>query len=440
MTSDLLTPRWTPMLMHPERKRMLTSTATHLVVAAGRRSGKTEDAKREIIMGRRRPCCLRPPDVPNPRFGVFGPTREQLKRNWWDDIKAMCPPWSVADIHEDALSIKFVTGSKLYLIGLDKPQRAEGDPFDGVILDETQEIKPTAWTSSIYPTLTNRGRPMGWSWRIGRPKGRNHFYKWWTEACTLPDQAAFTWTSEVVLPPEQIAAAKDNNDAQSYAQEFLAHWLVFEGLAYYAWDPTKHLRTLSVDPNRPLIFALDFNVEPGTAAVMQEQVHGDTSTTCVVGEVHIKRNSNTPAVCRKLIEQWGKHPGEVHIYGDPAGGARHTSQTDGTDWVVVRELLRPVFGDRMRWRVAKSHPYIRDRVNSVNSRLKSTTGIVRMAVDPQKAPNVVRDFEGVTLLEGGSGEIDKIGCERQGLTHLTEAIGYYIHEKHPLEARFSYVD
>ena len=43
----------------------------------------------------------------------------------------------------------------------------------------------------------------------------------------------------------------------------------------------------------------------------------------------------------------------------------------------------------------------------MNSRLKSAAGDIRPMVDAVKAPHTVKDFEGVRLLEGGSGEIDK---------------------------------
>ena len=434
----MLTPRWQPMLMHPERRRLLTSPALHRIAAGGRRSGKTEDAKRIILAGdAHHRGVLDPPDVPNPRFGIFGPTREQLKRNWWDDIKAMSPQWAVASVSEVELSIHYITGAKLYLIGLDKHQRAEGDPFDGVVTDETQEIKPKAWESSLYPTLTNRGRPPGWSLRIGRPKGRNHFYTWWTEAKTTPDADAFHWPSSVVLPVEKLEAAKAMLDPLSYQQEYEAAWVNFEGVAYYQWGAADHYRALEYDPNKPLVFCFDFNVDPGVAAVLQEQLlPGETENrTCVIGEVHIPRNSNTPAVCRRLVADWKHHEGDVFYYGDASGGARHTSQTDGSDWDLVRQVLRPVFGERLRNRVPRKNPAVRDRLNAANSRLKSTSGVVRFAVDPQKAPHVVRDFEGVTLLQGGSGEIDKRGCEAQGLTHLTDAIGYYINERFPIRER-----
>jgi hypothetical protein len=57
-----------------------------------------------------------------------------------------------------------------------------------------------------------------------------------------------------------------------------------------------------------------------------------------------------------------------------------------------------------------------------------------MAVDPRRAPHVIRDLEGVTFLEGGSGEIDKSNLE---LTHLTDALGYYVQKKWPVRRRYA---
>jgi len=92
--------------------------------------------------------------------------------------------------------------------------------------------------------------------------------------------------------------------------------------------------------------------------------------------------------------------------------------------------LRPVFGDRMVMKVPQANPRERVRVNAVNSRLLNTAGDIRLMVDPQKAPNVVRDFEGVRLLEGGSGEIDKKADP--GLSHWSDGIGYYVSKEFPL--------
>ena len=56
-----------------------------------------------------------------------------------------------------------------------------------------------------------------------------------------------------------------------------------------------------------------------------------------------------------------------------------------------------------------------------------------MMVDPSKAPHVVKDFEGVRLLKGGSGEIDKKADEN--LTHISDAVGYYVEREFPIDSR-----
>ena len=72
----------------------------------------------------------------------------------------------------------------------------------------------------------------------------------------------------------------------------------------------------------------------------------------------------------------------------------------------------------------------RHRVNAVNSRLMSDSGMIRMMIDGATAPMTVKDFEGVRLLDGGSGELDK--KHDMKLTHLTDAVGYYVAKRFPV--------
>lgn len=427
--------RWTTLQPHPEQRKLTESRARFRVVAAGRRSGKTELLKRQLVLS-----CLVPPHGNAPTFVAAAPTRDQAKRIFWQDLKALSPREWVSDISESELTITYRIGSKLMVVGLDRPQRIEGIPVDGIGIDEIAEVKRESWEQSIRPALSTKGRPPGWAWFTGRPKGRGLFYELYSRAGTREGWESFTWTSATVVDPAEIEQARQDLDPLTFAQEYEAQWVSFDGLAYYPWSPKDHLRRLTYDPARPLIVCLDFNVDPGTAVIAQEQYVDGETRTCVIGEVHIPKNSNTPAVCRRLVADWGKHAGEVYLYGDPAGGARHTSQTEGTDWDLAKQVLRPAFGDRLRWRVGKRAPYVRDRLNAVNSRLKSTAGVVRLLVDPVAAPNVVRDFEGVTLLAGGSGELDKKGSEAKGLTHLTDALGYYIAEAFGIAERTTSID
>ncbi len=422
----MLPSRWNRLDPHPEQVRLWTSRARFRVVAAGRRSGKTERAKRKLIL-----AALTPPDVVNPRFIAAAPTRDQAKRIFWRDLYELCDRNWLEDISRSDLELRFKTGATIQVVGLDVPERIEGIPIDGAVLDEYAECKPEAWKQSLRPTLSTRGRPPGWCWFTGRPKGRNHFYDLWRDAKTLPDWDAFHWRSSEVLDAREIESAKRDLDPLTYAQEYDADWVTFEGRAYYQWDPNVHLRRLAYDPNLPLVFCFDFNVDPGIAVVVQEQDHkmpqGLVRVTCVVGEVFIPRNSNTPAVCKRLASDWGHHKGPVYVYGDATGGSRKSSQTQGSDWDLVKEYLRPHFD--LHWRVERANPRERDRVNAMNARLKSAAGDVRLLIDPTRAPKLVLDFEGVCLLEGGSGEIDKKRSPE--LSHLSDAIGYYVHSKFP---------
>ncbi len=388
-----------------------------------------------------------------PRFFAAAPTRDQAKRIYWDDLKALTPPEALASRpSETELMIEFITGAQLWVVGMDKPERIEGQPWDGGVLDEYANMKENAWGANVRPALSDR---MGWCDLIGVPEGRNHYYEVDKKAIAemkslgvRSEWGHFSWPSSDILPASEIEAAKRDLDPLTFAQEYDASFVNFEGRAYYPFNDDEHATPLIYNPLAPLIFAFDFNVEPGVAAVIQEQLlphqyerdkngrivlDRPLTGTGVIGEVHIPRNSNTPAVCRKLILDWGKHKGPVRCYGDATGGNRGSAKVSGSDWDLIKAELLPAFGERLSFRVKPANPRERARVNAVNSRLKTISGEIRLMVDPKKAPNVVKDFEGVTLLKGGSGEIDK--KKSPNLSHVSDAIGYYVEYEFPVADR-----
>lgn len=439
--------RVAPLRHHDAQQAWIHSRKRFHVVPAGRRSGKTEIAKRKLIKRALTVQCA----YDDPRFFAAAPTRDQAKRIFWQDLKAMIPRSLMLERPQETdLRINLVTGAELWVIGMDQPQRIEGAPWDGGILDEFANMKPGAWGENVRPALSDR---QGWCDLIGVPEGRNHYYDLAKYAQgDDPEWAFFTWFSADILPPEEIASAKRVLDDLVYQQEYEASFINFEGRAYYPFTDATHCAPLKYDPRKPLILCFDFNVEPGVCAIAQEQLlpkqyeHGPKGAllldrpitgTGIIGEVHIPRNSNTPAVCRAILANrdgmpsiWAKHEGLVRCYGDATGGARGTAKVMGSDWDLIEKELRPTFRDRLAFRVKPANPSERSRVNAVNSRLKSSTGDVRMMVDPAKAPNVVKDFEGVTLLKGGSGEIDKKATPL--LTHLSDGVGYYVESEFPV--------
>ena len=418
------------------------------VVPAGRRSGKTERAKRQLVR-----IAFGSP--PGSNYFFAAPTRDQAKRIYWKDLKAMVPRSFTQKIMETELTILMVNGVTLAVVGMDKPERIEGTPWDGGVLDEYGNMKAEAFVENVRPALADRS---GFCWMIGVPEGRNHYYDRYVQA--LEDESgtwgAYTWWSEDILPASEIAQMQADMDEMTFRQEARAEFVNFVGQAYYPFTRETHCARLRdrYNPDAPLMFCFDFNVDPGVAAVLQEltlpvetplhpvvidgrRLFGqevmveETTGTAVIGEVHIPVNSNTPAVCDRLIQDWGDHRGQIWIYGDATGGARGTAQTEGSDWDLVRKKMFGHFGpERVHYAVPESNPTERARINAVNSRLKTLDGDIHLMVDPTGAPNVVKDFEGVRLLEGGSGEIDKKRDPK--LSHLTDGIGYYIAKRFPI--------
>ena len=428
-----------PLRWHAEQERLKTSTRRFCVVPAGRRSGKTELAKRRLVV-----AALTATGYADPRFFAAAPTREQAKAIYWADLKAMLPRRLVRDTRETELTLRLWNGAEVCVVGMDKPERIEGRPWNGGVLDEFANMKGGAWGENVRPALSDR---KGWCWLIGVPEGRNHYYELNSYALHAedPDWDSFTWKSIDILDPAEVEAARRQLDPLTFAQEYEASFVNFEGRAYYPFQEATHCAPLAYNDRLPLVFTFDFNVEPGTAAVLQEQVmpgqyergqdglvrlDRPITGTGVIGEVHIPRNSNTPAVCRKLAADWGAHQGEVRCYGDATGGARGTAKVAGSDWDLIKAEMRGAFGDRVTFRVPAANPMERPRVNAVNTRLLAGDQTVRLMVDGKKAPNVVKDLEGVRLLAGGSGEIDKKATPL--LTHISDALGYYIVREFPV--------
>lgn len=462
----VLTRRWTKMRLHQAQYDYYHSKARFNTVPAGRRSGKTEIAKRRVV---RR--ALAQKKFPDARYICGGPTRDQAKRIYWNDIKALSPPRFVRRVEESALRITYVNGAFIDIVGFDKPERAEGDPIVGGVLDEYGNMKETVWTEHLRPSLTDRN---GWLDFIGVPEGRNHYYdldcyaiqnptgEWmhhhWTTMDVLhlyiaenvdPDNLSdelrklYDPTNPKkmrrlgqILAEREIAGARADLDDLSFNQEYCGSFVVFEGLAYYDFRREDHCEpcTKFYDDKKDLIFNFDFNVKPGTATVIQHMEYKGTNPDCadevdaIIGEVYIPRNSNTPRVCRTLAKNWGNHRGDILCFGDATGGAKKSSQTEGTDWDLIEDYLRPVFGNRLIMMQEQSNPAERMRVNSLNSRIKAADGTIKLIVDGQKCPFTVKDFEGVTCGPDGSVEKDVDSM----LTHLTDGIGYWAHSQHPL--------
>lgn len=115
-----------------------------------------------------------------PKYAYVAPYRNQAKLIAWEYLKHYTSVIPGATPNESELFVELPTlhsgwpGTRFYLVGADYPARLRGGYWDGVILDEYAQIKPSLWGEVIRPTLSDR---EGWAVFIGTPKGQNQFYE-----------------------------------------------------------------------------------------------------------------------------------------------------------------------------------------------------------------------------------------------------------------------
>lgn len=393
---------------------------------------------------------------------LAAPTQRQAKDIFWEDMKALTSTWWARPPNGSELTI-FLPGAEIMICGLDNPARIEGSPMDRLGVDELANVKQGSWDRHLRPALDTEipGRRLARAWLFGvpRPGGQFAALAKLAQDPNEPDFEYFTWTSESILSPEAIAAAKRTMDPMVYAQEYLAQRASAEGRAYYGYDVTLNHRDVRYIEGLPLMFCFDFNRSPGIAVVAQEQpldgiavdrcpncpqtnvVSGEhcprctryvplVTCSCAVGEVFIPRGSNTPMVCTRLANDWRRHKGGVVIYGDATGGAIKSSSVDGSDWDLIRRYLNADFPKAV-YDVDDVNPPERARVNAVNLRCVDATGARHLFVNPETAPNLDRDLSEQMVVLGGSGELDKDSDKTLG--HAADGWGYAIQKLYPAD-------
>lgn len=382
------------------------------VVAAGRRSGKTERAKRRnverAIIGTR---------FPTPRFGACGPTYTQAKAVFWQDLKDISRPFWAREPSESELIIfisnAFGTVSELCIRGLDKPQRIEGVPWDWLHIDEADDVKAGFWEEHLRPCLSDR---MGGADFTGVPEGIGFLYDLSRLALTDPEWAFFTWPSREVLPESEIESARRTMDPRTFRQEYEASFENATGRVYYAFDRRQNVcEPPDSAASGPLSVGMDFNVNPMSAVVFSDS----PAATYVIDEIVIHGRSNTHDMAQEIRNRYGARV--TTAFPDPTGRHGSTNAPVGrSDHEILKQAGFAV--------LCRGTSNVRDKINAVNSRLCSATGERRLFVAP-KCKHLIEALERHAYKDGTSIP------DKDGMEHATDALAYGVEYLHPVKER-----
>lgn len=380
----------------------------------GRRFGKTFLAVEELRRAARMAVERNVPVDNEIWYGA--PTFSQAKRVMWRRLKRGIPrEWLAAKPNETSCALFLKSGHVIRLVGLDAYDNLRGSGLWFFVGDEWADAPYAAWTETIRPMLSTCG---GNALFIGTPKGFNHFRDGFISGQPggAPDHKSFIFTTIQGgnVPSTELDAARRELDARTFRQEYEGGFEDFAGRVVFAFNRAESVRPRDLDPSKPILLGVDFNVNPMSASVWQE----DGDIAWQVDEV-VLPTSNTDELVAEIRTRFGRggQLGHITAYPDPAGAQRRTSAQGRTDIGILQ-------ASGMRVIAMASHPLVRDRLNVTNARFQSADGTRRAFVDP-RCRKSIEAYERLVFREG-SNEPDK----RDGFDHLVDATGYYLFGRH----------
>lgn len=185
------------------------------VVVAHRRMGKTVLMINHLIKSSVKNKLQRP------HYGYIAPLYSQAKQIAWEYLKFYTSVIPGVKRNESELWVELPHNhARIKLYGADNPDSLRGLYFDGVVLDEYADMKPSVWQEVVRPALTDR---HGWGCFIGTPKGLNQFYELYRMALEDPSWYAgiFPASKTGILSQEELDAARASGISDAaYRQEF----------------------------------------------------------------------------------------------------------------------------------------------------------------------------------------------------------------------------
>lgn len=422
-----LTPAWTQLRPHKLQSKLWRTKARFTVVVAGRGSGKTEVSRRKLV---RYLDIIKPWMDRNYMYGL--PTYSQAKRVAWDQLNALIPDAWVSDKNsgrnKSELCITTNSGAKLYVVGLDKPQRIEGIQLDGAVIDECSDQHPDTYTKTILPMLTHR---HAWCSRIGVPKrngvGAIDFRAAFEEGL-IPNNPtgieSYTWSSDTILTPDQLVDILKQLTAKDAEEQLGGIWVAGEGQIFYAFSEAESIsETAQYDPDNIIGVGSDFNVNPMAWVLF----HVKDGKMYVFDELYL-RNTNTQATLDTLYSRYGHHKSGWIFIGDASAQNRHSS-TSLSDYIQIKNDRRFDTPKPKQIFYPPKNPPVADRFAATNSLLLNGLGMRRLFIN-KKCTNLRRDLATRSYKEG-TREVDDSAADSG---HITDALGYAIYKLFPLRA------
>jgi len=392
------------------------------IICAGRRWGKSTLSRMIVLDWAAKPGL----------YFIVSPTYKQSKMIHWRDFQKEIPTAWIKKKNETELSFTLHNGSIIELKGAENPDALRGVKLRGLVIDEIASIRNWEWLWSevLRPTLTDYEAPAIF---ISTPKGFNHFHDLFEMGQKVDKNYKswrFTSYDNPFIPKGELDSAKEELSEDTFAQEYMADFRKFTGLAHKPWDREIHIiKPFDVPKEWKVGRGFDYGSAHFTAS---PRVRIDNEGNWFIDSSYMDSHRDIKGHAEAILaSDYGLS--QVMSFGDPSGGQWFTEFKQHN--LHIQKANKEIGQNLKGW--------VEYCVEKVNEKLKAHPGKEVYLPDDRKiqnAPslfvfdtpenqNFIRQIENLKWRETATGDIlpvlDESGDPTGGHFDLMAALRYF---------------
>lgn len=410
---------------HEIQRQFHRSDHRFRIAALGRQSGKSTMCLNELVK--------RAWENPGHVYWFISPTFDQAKVQYRRLVGML---WNNPEVllkkNQTELRVKFINQAEIVFKSGEVLENLRGSTLHGVVIDEVREQHKDLWPLVIRPMLTTT---KGWAAFVSTPSGFDSFYDLY-EIARGDDSNQWTHfsspsTCNPLFTEEEYQAAKKQMTHAQFQQEIEAKFLdLHQGSAYLNFGDASlsfqnpFYEKALIHPLLPIVVGMDFNLNPMCWTL--GQFRNDDSYW--FDEIHLEK-SHTQEAAKELIARVKDHKPGIILAGDATSKAGQRAAAGKSDYDILCGMLDEA---DIKWinRTPDSNPTVKDRVNTVNARLKAADDSIHLWIHPKNCPYLVKDLQRVSWKKGATMILDQ--TTDPSLTHQSDGVGYAVCVMAPL--------
>lgn len=427
----------------PAYQHLLNSQADINLLWGGRDSGKSHFIAQKLIYK-----CL---GADYFRCIMVKKTANSIEAAQWQTIKDIVTNWGLSELFRfktHPLSIECVNGNKFIARGCDDPDNLKSikDPSD-VWYEEGNQLDLTDF---ITVATTLRSTVKVQQWVSFNPEADGDYSEFWiykyffephkgdiysnftsTWSIDIPNSepVSFTYTSthttyhsNKFCTPERKAFLEQlaHLDPYYYDVFTLGKWgnRVVTDPFCYCYDKEKHVRPTKLNRNLEVKLSFDFNVNPITCGVYQDQ---GKNIWCV--ESIKLPNSDIYKLCAYIIRP-DKYPGCCFVVtGDATGKGTNAMVQDGINYYTIIKAQLNLSVNQIK--VPSVNPPIDENRVLVNAVFHNCN----VSLDPENCKDLIYDCRNVGVNDVGKIDKGNRANPKKRADHL-DNFRYYLNTFH----------